>query len=163
MKEKAQASGTRKKSRSGRKSPSPPRESEVCAIRIVTSAFFGSAVGAAAALILLIVSAFVCYSSNGVHTLGTPLALAALYVSSAVAGFAAVKKNRSRALLCGSLSGAILMLIFLVISLLFKAEAEPVFAMPLSLLLRMLMIVFAAIGGYIAISTSNKKVKKRHR
>ena len=130
---------------------------------ILTSAFFGMAIGAICALILTVIGALLCYSAKDPDALIPPVAFAVLYLSSMVAGFAAVRKNRSSALLCGGFSGTLMMLLFLFCSIFLKGNAFYSFNFPLSLLLRFLMIVAAILGGYIGLWRKNTSHRPRKR
>lgn len=131
--------------------------------QIFISAFFGTAIGVICALILTVVGTLLCYSAKDPDTLITPVAFAVLYLSSMVAGFAAVRKNRSSALLCGGLSGALIMLLFLFCSIFLKGNAPSPIKFPLSLLLRFFMIVAAILGGYIGLGRKNTSHRPRKR
>lgn len=130
---------------------------------ILISAFFGIAIGMVCALILTVVGTLLCYSAKDPDALITPTALAVLYLSSMVAGFAAVRKNRSSALICGALSGALMMLLFLFCSIFLKGNAFSSFKFPLSLLLRFFMIAAAILGGYIGLCRKNISHRPRKR
>ena len=123
--------------------------------QIFISAFWGTAIGVICALILSVVGTFLCYSSNDPDAIITPVAFAALYLSSMIAGFAAVRKNRSAALLCGGLSGTLMMLLFLFCSIFLNDSELSSFKFPLSLLLRSFMIAAAILGGYIGLGRKN--------
>ena len=122
---------------------------------ILTSAFFGVSIGAICAFVLTVIGTLLCFSSKDPDALITPGAFASLYLSSMVAGFSAVRKNRSSALLCGGLSGTLMMILFLFCSIFFKNDQLSSFKFPLSLLLRLLMIATAILGGYVGLRRKN--------
>lgn len=125
---------------------------------LLQSALFGSVCGLLSAALLLFGATLVCYRLADPNAWMTPLALAALFLSSFVAGFAALKRNRASALLCGGMSGLFLMLFFLALSFFFPSTLSPTFSLPISILIRTLMLPTAAIGGFLGLG----KPKKRH-
>ncbi len=124
------------------------------------SALFGALCGLIAAAILLLAVTAICYATADPVSLTTPLSLAALYLSAFVAGFAAIRRHRAMALACGSLSGLFLMLVFLIISLLFRGRVTQTFSVGASLLVRVLMIPVSAMGGYLGLSRSTHKKRR---
>ena len=142
----------RKKKPQHRQSESPPSTS------LVQSALFGSLCGLISSVLLLLIVSFVCYRASDPDFLLWPLSLGALYLSCLVAGFAAIKRRRADALLCGGLSGLCLGVFFFVLSLFLRRAQSPSLSLTLSLLLRALMVVFSGIGGFLGLG----KHKKRH-
>jgi len=130
---------------------------------LLQSALFGALCGMIAAVLLLFAATAICYATDDPAARTTVAGLAALYVSSLVAGFAALRRHRSMALACGSLSGLLLMLVFLCLSLLLRNHEEPAFSSALSLLLRALMIPTAAVGGYLGLSKKAPKKRRVHK
>lgn len=126
-------------------------------VSICQSALFGALFGMIAATILLFAVTAIGYATADPCSLTTPLALAALYLSSLVAGFAAIRRERSMVLLCAGLSGLFLMLVFFLLSLLLKGQAEKSFDGISPLLLRLFMLPSAAIGGFLGLPKSTKK------
>ena len=124
---------------------------------ICQSAWFGAMFGMLAAAILLFSVTAIGYATADPCALTKPLALAALYLSSLVAGFATIRRERGMALLCGSLGGLFLMLVFLLLSLLLRGHAEESFQGVPPLLLRLFMLPSAAIGGFLGLPRSTKK------
>ena len=127
---------------------------------LMQSALFGALCGMIAAVLLLFAATAICYATADPCTLTTPLGLAALYLASFVAGFAAIRRNGSMALACGSICGLCLLLVFLCLSLLLRSHATDTLSPVLSLLLRVMMIPASVIGGYLGLS--RKSSKKRH-
>ena len=125
------------------------------------SALFGSAIGIAAVFALMTIGAFICYSSGDPNSLIDIVAIVSVYLSSLACGFAAVKKNRSSALLCGSLSGVFMMLFFIICSIFFGSNAESEFKFPVSILLRVAIIAVAVLGGYMGLKRGNNKKRTR--
>lgn len=154
---------TAKKKRASHNHSTSDANTQNSIVHSVTSALFGMTVGAICALVLTAIGAFICYSSKDPDALLTPAAFAVLYLSSMISGFAAVRKNRTSALLCGGLSGTLMMLLFILCSLFFNESASSSFKFPISLLLRVAMIAAAIFGGYIGLgrkSSSHRPRKK---
>ncbi len=127
---------------------------------LMQSALFGALIGLLTATLLLFAATAVCYATADPASLTTPLALAALYLSSLIAGFAALRRHRSMALACGSLCGIFLMLVFLAVSLIFGNRVEGGFSLPFSLLVRGLMIPVSAIGGYLGLPRKPQRKRR---
>ncbi len=127
---------------------------------LLQSALFGALCGMIAAVLLLFAATAICYATADPGAWTTVAGLAALYASSLVAGFAALRRHRSMALACGSLSGLFLLVVFLCLSLILRNHAEEAFAPSLSLLLRVLMIPSATVGGYLGLSRKNPKKRR---
>ncbi len=154
---------SKKNSKTKRSSHSSDTGTQSNFTHIVISALFGMATGAICALVLTSVGAFICYSSKDPDALLSPTAFAVLYLSSMISGFAAVRKNHASALLCGGLSGTLMMLLFILCSLFFNESVSSSFKFPISLLLRVAMIAAAILGGYIGLgrkSSSHRPRKK---
>ena len=142
----------------------PDTSSKSGSLHTVTSALFGTVIGFSAALILSASVAFLCFLSGDPNAYVLAAALSVLYLSSFISGFAAVKKNRSSALLCGSLSGIFLMLLFMLCSFFFNSDANATFQFPFSVFLRAAMIAASVLGGYLgAKKGNNKKRSHQHR
>lgn len=121
------------------------------------SALFGALIGLLAAALLLFAATAIGYATADPCALTKPLALAALYLSSLVAGFAALRRNRSMALLCGTLCGLFLMLVFWILARILGRHIEPSFAGGTALLLRLLMLPIATVGGFLGLPKNTKK------
>ena len=125
------------------------------------SALFGAMVGIVSAFVFMTAGAFVCYLTSDPNAFVDVTALVSLYISSLICGFAAVKKNRSSALLCGSLSGIFMMLFFVICSLFFDSNSEAAFDFPISVLLRVAMIAVSVLGGYLGTKKGSSRKKNR--
>ena len=88
-----------------------------------------------------------------------PLSLAVLYLSSFFAGFLCMRRVGEGALICGIISGAILVLFYMFLSLLFPAESSSHHTIPLSFVLRALIVLFSVFGAYAARHKTSKKRK----
>ena len=91
----------------------------------------------------------------------TPTALAVLYLASFSSGFVCMKRVRESYLACGTLSGAILMLTFLLVSLLLPDSLSSPRPFALSLFLHSLIIIFSILGSYTAKNGLSKRRKRR--
>ena len=129
---------------------------------LMQSALFGALIGLLSATLLLFAATAVCYATTDPASMTTPLALAVLYLSALIAGFAALRRHRSMALACGSLCGLFLMLVFLAVSLILGHRVEGGFSLPLSLLVRALMIPVSAIGGYLGLPKKPQRKRRAH-
>ena len=92
-------------------------------------------------------------------TLVFPMSLLSLYISSFLSGFLCMRKMHEGVLLCGIFSGGIFMLLYMFISLFLPNELSSSHSLPISLLLRLLMIVFSLFGAYAARSRGKKRRK----
>lgn len=128
---------------------------------LLQSALFGALCGIVVATLLLLAASAICHATNDPASFTGTAGLIALYLSALVAGFAALRRHRSMALVCGALSGIFLMLVFLCLSLLLRNHASSPLSSSQAWLLRALMIPTSAIGGYLGLS--RKTPKKRHR
>ncbi len=121
------------------------------------SALFGSLCGLICSAALLFLVSFVCYRSPDPDSLILPLSLGALYLSCLVGGFAAVKRQRASALLCGGMAGLFLGAFFLVLSLFLRSSQQDSFSLTLSILLRVLMLPASSIGGFLGLGRPRKR------
>lgn len=126
---------------------------------LLQSALFGAFVGLLSAGILALAATLLCYRSNDPTAYLMPLALATLYLSAFLAGFAALKRHRTAVLPCALLSGLALSLFFLVLSFFWQGTAEPSFSPALAWVLRILTLPAAALGGFCG---RERQKKRRH-
>ena len=124
---------------------------------MLQSALFGALCGMLSSLVLLFIVALICYRSPDPDALLSPLALGALFVSSFVSGFAALRRNRTSALLCGAAAGILLALFFLALSFFFVGKTEDALSPVLSWLIRAAMIPVAAVGGFAGLPRKKKR------
>lgn len=111
-------------------------------------------------LLAALISALALNSADPLSII-RPAALAVLYLSSFSSGFVCMKRVRESAIVCGTLSGAVLMLTFLLVSLLLpdSLSSPPPFA--LSLFLHSLIILFSILGSYTAKNGLSKRRKRK--
>lgn len=88
------------------------------------SVAIGLAVMAASALVLLLIGSGVAYSSQDPAAIAKPLALAALYVSIFLGGFASAKRSGDNKLICGLLFTALAFAVLLLLKLMLSGGGE---------------------------------------
>lgn len=138
------------------------KEGEKGLASLLQSSLFGSLIGLVTAFVLLLGGTAIAMRASDPDAMISPLSLFALYASAFFGGFFALRKNRSSALVCGSLSGAFLLLFFLVLSFFLRANSETHFPSLVAWLLRIAMLPISAAGGFLGMSQKAKRHKKRH-
>lgn len=141
---------------------SRPKEGNGGVSSLLQNALFGSFVGLLCALILLLAGAAIAIKSDDPDAVISPISLFALYASAFFGGFLALRKNRSSALLCGSLCGVFLLIFFLVLSFFLRGYTDSHFSSAIAWLLRIAMLPVSAAGGFLGMSQKRKKSKRRH-
>ena len=114
-------------------------------------------------LIILVIFSFVGLAISEPHTLLSPVAQSALYLSAFFGGFIAIKKNKGRdALLCGLVCGCFITVLYLIVfwisGLILDADSEP-----LSWLFRILIIPSSILGSFLGTIKDKKIPTKRKR
>ena len=147
--------GTKKKRKSSHQKKESGRSG------ILSSAFKSALIALLTSLFLaLIVSAIALRVKDPIEAV-TPMSLAVLYICSFLSGFLCMKKLREGTLLCGALSGAIFMMLYISISLFLPKDFSSSRSFGISFLLHALMILFSICGAYIAKKGLGKRKKKR--
>ena len=147
--------GTKKKRKSSH------QKKEASTSGILSSAFKSALIALLTSLFLaLIVSAIVMKIKDPIEAV-LPISLAVLYICSFLSGFLCIKKLREGTILCGALSGAIFMLLHILISLFLPKDFSFSRSFGLSFLLHVLIILFSICGAYIAKKGLGKRKKKR--
>ena len=147
--------GTKKKRKSSHQKKESGRSG------ILSSAFKSALIALLTSLFLaLIVSAIALRAKDPIEAV-TPMSLAVLYICSFLSGFLCMKKLREGTLLCGALSGAIFMMLYISISLFLPKDFSSSRSFGISFLLHALMILFSICGAYIAKKGLGKRKKKR--
>lgn len=125
-----------------------------------------SALGAAASLVcgilLGLVMALVLYRTADPARYVTPAALSVLYVSALLGGTIAYRANKRSALLCGAISGAILLAIMLLVSLPFGIGSSD-HGIISALTLRALVIAASVVGAFMGAIEPSKKKRKNYK
>ncbi len=127
---------------------------------IITAASFGACAGIISAVILLLLCTFICLPSEAPERLITPLAVISALIVYFLTGFCSAKKN-SAVIPCGVLSGAVVTVIFFVLSLFLKKELSANLTLFVSLLIRLSFIALSVIGALLGVNTRTKKRKRR--
>lgn len=127
---------------------------------VVKSCFIGVGIALACAAVLWFVAAFAAYSNSDPDAILPTLAFAVIYIVFAIAGFAASKLNQGQGLICGAVSGILLVSFFLLVSIFFGAEYSSGYGSLTAILLRAAGVVMSVLGGYIG---AHKRVVRRHR
>ena len=113
----------------------------------------------------VILSAILCgiaFATPDPLSLVFPLSLVARYSACFVSGLLCMKKIRKSPLLCGILSGGLLMLFYAFITLFLNDELSSPLSLPLSLALHSLVIIFSILGAYAGRHRASRR-KKLHR
>lgn len=130
-------------------------------ISLLSSIAAGTGAGLVCFCSLLVVFSALCLLMKDPHALALSLSLGAVYISSLVAGFAAVRKNGRRdALLIGALSGLMLLLLLSALAPVF-GNSESDGAVKHAIILRLLVIPVAIGGAFLGATKRKPKRKKR--
>ena len=127
---------------------------------LLRHALTGTAISAIAGAALLLISAGIAYSCDDPHSVTTPLALLSLYLSALIGGFSASRMHRSDALLCGTVSGGVLMLLYLLLSCFLSEGFETPLPLYLLLILRLMIVVCAILGGFLGLPRPKKRRRR---
>ena len=148
---KAEASMKNKKKKN--KLEPSPRRALICSIR-------GTAVFLCSALPASLVASLLAYSTSDPGKAVLPIALAALYICSWIAGFAAFKFHRGMPWLTGALCGVLCITSSLLFAFLIPARFFGDFSILTLLLSRLPMLPMSILGSALA-SVKRKKHRKR--
>lgn len=141
----------RKRSRSPEESNSIPALFQSCAI--------GFACALLCAALLLVLCAALCSRSPDPQKMILPLGLGTLYLSAFLAGMIAVRRYGCSALLCGALCGALLLVFFWILSAFF--QGNDTFSLPLSLILRLMTVLFPILGAFCGLKRTSKRPHRK--
>jgi putative membrane protein (TIGR04086 family) len=126
-------------------------EAESGALFIVRHSLIG---GAFALLIMLILSlAFsgIAYTRDDPDALLGVFSYATLYISALAAGYISAKRTGQSALAVGALSGAVIVLVLLLISVCFGDSYSSGYAWSVKMAIRASVILVSVLGGYIGV------------
>jgi putative membrane protein (TIGR04086 family) len=121
---------------------------------------FGVCVALVTALFLAIVCAIICSASGNAYKLLTPLSFVSTVAVYFVCGFATAKRY-SAAIPAGAISGAVLCILFFIVSLFLSSSLASGTSLPVSLLIRLSFVVVSMLGAILG-ANAKKKVR-RHR
>lgn len=130
---------------------------------LIINSLFGTLVGLLSLVLCIILMSTVCLLPDNPHIFIIPLCFFSMYSSAFFGGFAAVKRNRGGALLCGALCGAALLiavwLISACIGLGFGISSSGTGAM----IYRLIILPVSCVGSLFGNSSSGKKARKPKR
>lgn len=113
-------------------------------------------------LLILILCAFV-YRSSDPDKLTIPASLASLYLTAAFGGFILTRINRKAALICGAISGGLLLVATFLLSFATSPFPYETYSSTTGVMLRFAIIPASISGAYVAAKTIGKHSKKRGR
>lgn len=115
-------------------------------------------------LALLLAAAALAYQSDDPATLVLPLSYAATLFTSFAGGFAASRRRGRQGLICGVLTGAGLLVLFLLGFLIFLGDSEPDMGrLLLSYLLQLALSVLGGVIGGVMPAGGARRVRKPRR
>ena len=124
-----------------------------------------SAIGVAASVICVILLGFIMaaiiYRTSDPTSYIVPAAFSALYISSLIGGFFSSKLNGGSALLCGLLTGAMLLVVMFLISLPVSNDLSADLGIIENISLRAAIMVCTILGAFIGVTKQRSKSKKR--
>ena len=129
----------------------------------IKNSVLGASVSLLCAVLLLLLGSLLCYQTGDPISLTRWIGLGALYLSSAVGGFFAVRKNKGAVLPCAALCGGLITLFFWLLSFLFHILGASSFPLGLSLLLRALIPAASILGGLLGARLGIEKKRPRRR
>ena len=123
---------------------------------MLKSGMIGTGGGLLSALILALIGAIVCISSADPHSLMIPISLIALYLSAMIGGWITVRLHKKAPLPCGTLCGAMMLFLLVLLSLFFDKKEGGGFSLGISLLLRALVPFFSILGARLGWKRSSR-------
>ena len=126
---------------------------------ILGASAFGVFVGAVCAVALALIGTVICAFSASPDALYAPLGLFACIASYFCAGFAGARKKRA-AVPVGALCGAILSVVFFIISLFLDKQLSSGTSLTVALLIRLSLIAVSILGALLGTNIGAKR--KRH-
>lgn len=132
---------------------------------ILPCSAIGTVLSIAFTLLLGFIMAAILYRTADPARYIVPTAFSVLYISALIGGFFASKVNGGSALLCGLLTGAMLLALTFIISLLVSSELSSDYGIIENISLRAALIVCTILGAFIGITKqhSKKQKKKNHK
>ena len=111
---------------------------------------------------LSVLMALIIYRTADPASYVTPAAYTALYISALIAGLASSKLNKRSALLCGLLTGGLLLAICFIMGLILSGAHSSDYSVVEDLLLKCAVLVCSVIGAFIGSTQKTRKNKKRN-
>ena len=131
--------------------------------RLLISSVFGAVTGILIFILLVLISSAFCMIPESPHAFIAPLCIFSVYSSAFFSGFAAVKRNGSSALLCGALSGVILMLTVWLASATLGLFLGITTSGASAFIFKLLIVPVSCVGALIGVGQSKDKKKKGKR
>lgn len=138
----------------------PPASGSKTGNTLLKSSVFGAVVSLCALVIMILLSSALCLLFDDPHRFVVPLCFFSLYTSSFIGGLASVKRNGSGALLCGALTGALLMIVFWVIFAATDAVWQSNTSGILPFILKLSVIPVSVIGALIGTGSGKPRHKR---
>lgn len=140
-----------------------PQKKNTSKSGLLISSVFGVFGSVIILLMILVIFSFVGLAISEPHTLLSPVAFSALYLSAFFGGFIAIKKNKGRdALLCGLVCGCFItvlyLLLFWIAGLIFDTDSTM-----LSWIFRILILPASVLGSFLGTIKDKKIPAKRKR
>ena len=131
----------------------------------LSCSLIGAVIAIAISALLAVVLSYVLYKTDDPTRYLTPVALSVLYISALMGGFRAVRFNKGSALLCGLITGVLLLAVTFIFSLPIKQSLSSDHSILNAVALRAAVVVCSIIGAFIGISKPNpdKKRRKNHK
>ena len=138
-----------------------PREADSKS-RIIISSCIGAAIAILCFLVLAFICCAVCMNMSNPHAALTPMCFVCVYAASLAGGFLAVLFNkRSDALICGTMCGAMLLLLLWAALAIFEKALGSTSSIPLSLVWKILILPLSVIGAFAALGQSHRRKKRK--
>jgi hypothetical protein len=129
----------------------------------IKSSFIGVGIALLLAVPLWILASVITYLNDDPDSIAGVLGLAVVYISSLAAGVFSVRINCGGALACGGLSGFLMMVLFLTVSLLFDASYDSGYGFVMSVLLRGAIVLMSIFGAYAGAQRKKSRYGRRRR
>ena len=125
----------------------------------------GAVIAIGISAILAIVFSYILYKTPDPTSYLTPIALSVLYISALLGGFISVRLNRGSALLCGLVTGVLLLAVAFILSLPINPSLSADHSIMEAVSLRVVVIICSITGAFIGISkpSPDKKRRKNHK
>lgn len=112
-------------------------------------------------ILLILILCTLVYRSSDPDKLIIPASLAALYITALFGGFVLAKINRKAAVICGAISGGLLLAVTFLMSFATAPFPYETYSNTTGVMLRFAVIPTSVFGAYIASKTTGNRSKKR--
>lgn len=138
-------------------------DASVAEASFLTNILKGALLEAVFGILLILILCAIVYRSSDPDKLIIPASLVSLYLTAAFGGFVLTSINRKASLICGAISGVLLLAVTFVLS--FAAAPFPyeTYSNAVGVVLRFAIIPMSVCGAYIASKTVVGGSKKRKR